>query len=248
MAISKDHLGKRSKAVSSTASIRNNIHAWFVGSLIYSHHEHRCISRRSRDHNLFGTTLNHMDIEATLEASYVWRRMGKAVIPQQPKRLGTNLLVCWCLLNCCEDSRWFNNKVSPIITPWNFSWIPAHKHLLKLACQKNKPCFVIILSDMKRNWNISAEKIYYIPFAGDFYLLPIDFQGWVVQNLESSLEASMSRIILKHVSLKILEDLEYYFPWYSFNINMKNKIYTRTQMQREKDSWNKKRRREKKYI
>ena len=51
------NLGKWGKAVSGTACIGNNIHAWFVCTLIYSHHKHRCISRWSRNDNLLSSTL-----------------------------------------------------------------------------------------------------------------------------------------------------------------------------------------------
>lgn len=40
-----------------------------------------------------------------------------------------------------------------------------------------------------------------IPFAYNFNLLPINFQSRLVQDLDGSLENSMSRIILQHVSL-----------------------------------------------
>jgi hypothetical protein len=43
-----------------------------------------------------------------------------------------------------------------------------------------------------------------IPFIYDFNLLPINFQSRLIQDLEGSLENSMSSVILKHVSLHMM--------------------------------------------
>lgn len=56
--VRRSNLSKRSKTVGCAASIGNNVHAWFVGILIYSNHKHGCISRRSRDYHLFGAALS----------------------------------------------------------------------------------------------------------------------------------------------------------------------------------------------
>ena len=45
-----------------------------------------------------------------------------------------------------------------------------------------------------------------IPFACNFYLLAIDFQSGLIQYLDGSLENSMSRIILEHVSLRKINE------------------------------------------
>jgi hypothetical protein len=52
-----DNLGQRSKAVSCAGSIGDDVNVSLVGLLVDTHHEHRGISRRSRDDNLLGTTL-----------------------------------------------------------------------------------------------------------------------------------------------------------------------------------------------
>lgn len=53
----KGNLCQRCKAISSTASIRNDVEVWLVFLFIDTNNKHRCILARSRNNYFLSTTL-----------------------------------------------------------------------------------------------------------------------------------------------------------------------------------------------
>ena len=62
----KFYLGKGSKAISSAASVGNNIKFWLVVLLINTNNKHGCILAWCRNYNLPGTTLITSQIQINL--------------------------------------------------------------------------------------------------------------------------------------------------------------------------------------
>ena len=113
----------------------------------------------------------------------------------------TNLLVCWSLLNCCENPRGFDNIVWPKITPRNLCWVPerisSHGSYSLVDITLDVPAI-----NNKCRHKDKDEMSRPIPFTYNFNLFPINFQSRVIQGLDCSLENSMSRVVLKHVCLQ----------------------------------------------